>query len=89
MGTKLLAKLFQFAMRGDTSAAKLYFAIIGEFGGEGFLNRTKIQNQNNFIQINDFKISQDSINFIPKDQLEKIEEVLKIYAQPQSKNFPV
>ena len=77
MGNKLMAKLYQFAMKGDTSAAKLYFSLVGGFEFPGNQLTRFIQTQNNFIQINGMVLSQDSIKYLSQEQLNIIEEVLK------------
>jgi hypothetical protein len=75
MTSKVLAKVFQFAVNGDTGAAKLYFNVMG------FMNNgqapTLIQNQNNYIQINGTVLSQETIKHLNPEQLNTIEAILK------------
>ena len=82
MTSKVLAKVFKFAVNGDMSAAKLYFNVIGNITGS-FSNNTLIQNQNNYIQINGTVLSQETIKRLNPDQLTTIENILKT-AQPQA-----
>lgn len=67
MGEKLLAKLFQFSLRGDVKAARLYFDIIG--------NPSRINN--NYIQINNLVISEDKLRKLNSDQILKIQEIIE------------
>lgn len=83
LSNKLLAKLYQFAIGGDTSAAKLFFNVIGGVDFNKSLNNTLIQTQNNLIQINGMVLSQDSIKYLSQEQLNIIEEVLKAAMMPK------
>ena len=51
MTSKVLARIFHFAVNGDVAAAKLYFSVMGNLNNGQSSNNTLIQNQNNFIQI--------------------------------------
>jgi hypothetical protein len=83
--TKVLAKVFVFAVQGDIGAAKLYFNVMGCLGGQS--NNTLIQNQqntqNNYIQINGTVLSQETIKHLNPEQLTAIENILKV-ALPQT-----
>ena len=82
MTSKVLAKVFQFAVNGDTGAAKLYFNLMGFMNnGQAPIN-TLIENQNNYIQINGTVLSQETIKNLNPDQLNTIESILKT-ALPQ------
>lgn len=97
MTSKVLAKVFHFAVNGDMQAAKLYlnamgvlnnpshsnksFNVVAETGSNQ--NNTLIKKQNNFIQINNTVLSEDIINQLNPDQLKQIEEIVK----NSSKNF--
>jgi NADH-quinone oxidoreductase subunit B len=72
-----LAKVFQFAVNGDTGAAKLYFNVMGVMNNGQSPNSTLIQNQNNFIQINGTVLSQETIKNLNPEQLNTIEGILK------------
>lgn len=77
MTSKVLAKVFHFAVNGDIAAAKLYFSVMGFMNNRQSPNNTLIQNQNNFIQINGTVLSQESIKLLNNEQLESIEMILK------------
>jgi hypothetical protein len=77
MNTKLLSKVCQLALKGDIGACKLYFNLMGCLGSGNQLNGTRIENQNNYIQINGMVLSQDSIKNLNPEQLESIETILK------------
>jgi predicted transcriptional regulator len=82
MTSKVLAKVFQFAVNGDIGAAKLYFNIVGFMNNGQHSNNTLIQNQNNYIQINGTVLSQETIKHLNPEQLNTIETILKT-ALPQ------
>jgi hypothetical protein len=82
MSSKVLAKVFKFAVNGDIGAAKLYFNVMGNVSNGQALNNTLIQNQNNYIQINGMVLSQESIKQLSPEQLNTIETILKT-ALPQ------
>jgi DNA-binding phage protein len=88
MGTKLLAKLFQFALAGDLGAAKLYFNVIGALSSEQANNSTLIQNQSNYIQINNTVISQETVKQLNPEQLNSLETIFRT-ALPQPKPLQV
>lgn len=88
MTSKVLARVFQFAVNGDTGAAKLYFNLVGFMNNEQTPNNTLIQNQNNYIQINGTVLSQETIKHLNPDQLNTIENILKT-ALPQSEVLEV
>jgi hypothetical protein len=76
MTSKVLARVFKFAVNGDMKAAKLYFDVIGPLGSNSI--PTNITNtQNNYVQINQIKISQEIIKQLNPEQLNQIEAVLK------------
>ena len=85
MTSKVLAKVFQFAVNGDMRAAKLYLTTFGSHN-EHIPSNTLIQNQNNFIQINGTVISQEAVMYLNPDQLNIIETILKTVL-PQIENF--
>lgn len=76
MTSKVLAKVFHFAVNGDIGAAKLYFNVMG-YLNNGSPKNSFIQSQNNFIQINQTIVSQETIKQLAPDQLLKIEQLLK------------
>jgi hypothetical protein len=70
MTPKLVAKMFQFAIRGDVKAGRLYFDMVGALGAG------KVKNQTNYIQINNIQISEEKLKALTEDQLKKVEDVL-------------
>jgi hypothetical protein len=76
MTSKVLAKVYDFAVNGDMGAAKLYFNVLGYLNGQNGKN-TLIQNQNNFIQINGITLSQEAVKSLDPEQLKTIENILK------------
>jgi hypothetical protein len=77
MTSKVLARVFSFAVNGDIGAAKLFFNIVGVANNSQTLNQTLIQNQNNYIQINGTVLSQEAIKHLNPEQLNSIEQILK------------
>ena len=75
MSSKVLAKVFKFAVNGDIRACRLYFDVLG--ANNTTANNTLIKNQNNYIQINNTVLSQENIKSLSPEQLNVIEEVLK------------
>jgi DNA-binding XRE family transcriptional regulator len=71
MTEKLIAKMFQFALRGDVKAGRLYFDMIGQMGGPA------IKNQTNYIQVNNLVISEERLKALHIDKLKEIEDILK------------
>ena len=82
MTSKVLAKVFNYAVNGDTGAAKLYFNVMGFMNNKQAQNNTLIQNQNNFIQINGTVLSQETIKHLNQEQLNTIETILKTALPP-------
>jgi len=77
MSSKVLAKVFKFAVNGDIRAAKLYFEIVGNINNQTG-NNMLIQQQNNYIQINGTVLSQENIKQLTPEQLAQIEGVIKL-----------
>ncbi len=75
LSSKVLSKVFTFAVNGDMRAAKLYFDMVEGAGKTS--NSTSIQNQNNYIQINGTVLNQETIKKLKPEQLNLIEEILK------------
>jgi len=76
MSSKVLAKVFKYAVNGDMRAAKLYLSAMGMYN-EPAPKNTLIQNQNNYIQINGTVLSQEAIQRLSDEQLNTIEAILK------------
>jgi hypothetical protein len=84
MESKVLAKVFQFAVNGDIRAARLYLECTGALKNvflgnnkSNINNNTLIQNQNNFIQIGATILNQELIKQMNPEQLSTIEGILK------------
>ncbi len=77
MTSKVLAKVFYFAVNGDIGAAKLYFNVMGYLNPGQTPNKILIQNQNNYIQINNLKLCQETIKNLNPEKLNSIESFLK------------
>jgi len=71
MTEKLMSKMFQFALRGDVKAARLYFDILSRNEAGNYM-----KSQTNYIQVNNLIISEENLKELSQDQLEKIEEIL-------------
>lgn len=84
MADRVLAKVIKAASLGDMKAARLYFDVMGIYGNQSGINTT-INTQNNYIQINQTKLSQEIVQQLTPDQLNQIEAVL----QSVSKVIPV
>jgi hypothetical protein len=76
MSDRVLAKVYKYAMNGEVKAARLYFEVMGNLGNQSGLNST-INTQNNYIQINQTKLSQETIKYLSPEQLNQIEAVLQ------------
>lgn len=71
MTEKLMAKMFQFALRGDVKAARLYFDMLSRDEKDN-----SIKSQTNYIQVNNLIISEEELKALSQDELEKIEEII-------------
>ena len=77
MADNVLAKVYNIAVScGDIKAARLYFEVMGYLGNQPGQNNT-FNTQNNFIHINQFKLTQESIKQLAPQQIDQIEGVLK------------
>lgn len=84
MSSKVLAKVFNYAVQGDLKAAKVFFNIIGHNSNGTSSALSQIRNQNNFIQINNTILSQEIIESLNDEQLNSIEAILtKIVSSPK------
>ncbi len=74
MTPKILAGVCNLAGNGDMKAARLYFEMIGA------INKRKpgtvINEQNNYIQINNTILSQENLKQLSKEQLNQIEHII-------------
>ena len=79
LATDVISKVYQSAMTGDLGSQKLYLNVMG------FLPNTQIQTQNNFIQVNNTILTQETIRHLNPEQLLIIESILKtIILQPEA-----
>jgi DNA-binding phage protein len=76
MSSAVLAKVYQHAMSGNIKAARLYFSVMGMLDNDE-TNKTQIENQNNYIQINGMVLSQEAVKQLQPEQLKTIESILK------------
>lgn len=82
MTSKVLAKVFKFAVNGDMTAAKLYFNVVGALNQNN--HNTFIQNNTNYIQINGMAFNDEKLKTLRPEQLKAIENILVTsnYDQP-------
>lgn len=73
---KVLSKLLTSALQGDVKASRLFLEAIGHFKRD-HLNTTYIKNQNNFLQINNTILTEESLKKLPRQKLRQIEELIK------------
>lgn len=69
---KLLAKIFAYAYEGNTKAAKIFLDATANSTAKLTVNNQ----QNNFIQINELVITQESIMKLSEEKLEKLREII-------------
>jgi DNA-binding transcriptional ArsR family regulator len=81
LSINVLSKVYETAMAGDIGSRKLYLNVMG------FLPNTQVQNQNNYIQINNTVITQEIIRHLSSEQLLIIESLLKTIL-PEAMNLP-
>lgn len=79
MADRVLAKVIKQAAQGDVKAARLFFEVMGNSGNNSGMNST-IKTQNNYIQINQTKLSQETIKHLSHEQLNQIEAVLQSFS---------
>jgi hypothetical protein len=71
---KLLIKVYGYAHDGNMRAAKIFMDATYNLNEPG----TKIQNQqNNFIQINGVKVTEEQIQKLPSDKQRQVGEILE------------
>lgn len=73
MTSKVLAKVFKFAVNGDMTAAKLYFNVVGALNNN---SNTFNQTNNNYIQINGMIFNNEKLKTLKPEQLKTIEAML-------------
>lgn len=75
LGVGVLSSVYQVARNGDTAAAKLFLSSVGMLKDKPA--QTQVDNQNNFIQINNLHLDQKTIAQMPNEVIEQIETLLK------------
>ena len=74
MAPSLLAGVYRQALKGDIRAAKLYLQIAG--ATEKQQAGTVVNEQNNYIQVNNTILSQENLERLTADQLNQIESII-------------
>jgi len=77
MGERVMSRVLESALSGDTKAARLYFDMLGQSLKSPTL-ATQIKNQNNYIQINGTVLDQDRIKRLSPEQLTQIEKIVNL-----------
>lgn len=72
MMPKVMAEVLRQALSGDIRALRLYIDFTN-----GTKSKSRINNQNNFIQINGIELTEEKISKLNPDQLQTIETVLQ------------
>ncbi|HXP52955.1 MAG TPA: hypothetical protein VN922_23625 [Bacteroidia bacterium] len=76
---RLMGMLYQMAMKhGNVNAVRLFFEASGIVGNAKTVNKNIIENQHNYIQINETRLSQDEIKKLSPERLKQLEELLKL-----------
>jgi hypothetical protein len=76
MAPDVLAKVYQYAVKGDSGAAKLFLNVTGFLNSQNSIGPS-VQHHTNFIQINNTAISQETIRRLSPEQLNNIETILR------------
>ena len=76
---RLMGMLYQMAMkRGNVNAVRLFFEATGIVGNAKTVNKNIIENQHNYIQINETRLSQEEIKKLSPERLKQLEELLNL-----------
>lgn len=75
MRENILSRLYSFATQGDTKAAKIFLDATA-FTAEA----PKIQNQNNYLQVNALTITQEQISQLPAPERDTFFEIIKKFS---------
>ncbi len=73
MANNILATVFKYASRGDMRAARLYLEMVGAINKK---QNTVVNEQNNYIQINNTILSQENLKQLTAEQLNQIESFI-------------
>jgi len=68
--------LLNSALQGDVKASRLYLEAIGHFK-QNQPNKTYIKNQNNYLQINNTILTEETLSRLPQEKLLQIENLVK------------
>ncbi|MES2277556.1 MAG: hypothetical protein V4592_16145 [Bacteroidota bacterium] len=74
MSHNILAKVFKFASNGDMKAARLYFEMVGTINKQH--TGAVVNQQSNYIQINNTILSQENLKQLSAEQLAQIERIV-------------
>ncbi|MEO7214665.1 hypothetical protein [Mucilaginibacter sp.] len=74
MSHEILANVFRFARKGDMKAARLYFEMVGAINKNS--THTVVNEQKNYIQINNTILSQENLKQLTAEQLLQIENIV-------------
>jgi len=74
LAPNILAGVCKRACNGDAKAARLYFEMVGALNQQQ--PSTVINEQNNYIQINNTILSQENLKQLSKEQLNQIEHII-------------
>jgi len=74
MAPNVLANVCKQALNGDIKAARLYLQMVGATSSQPA--GTVINGQNNYIQINNTKLSQENLEQLSAEQLNQIENII-------------
>ncbi|WP_313100164.1 winged helix-turn-helix transcriptional regulator [Epilithonimonas sp.] len=72
MQQKVLGEVLRQAIKGDMKAAKLYLDVVS-----GQRGKTKINTQNNYLQINGILVDEEKLSKLKPDQLQQLERILQ------------
>lgn len=76
--SRMQAILYQLAAKGDVKAIKLFLEATGLLDNSKTVNKNIIENQHNYIQINETRLSQEEIKKLSPEKLKQIEALLKM-----------
>jgi hypothetical protein len=76
MASKVLTRVYDYAMNGNVSAAKLFLDSVGH-SNNASTNNTFIENQNTQININNTIITQEQVQSLSPEDLKQIEGLIK------------
>jgi predicted transcriptional regulator len=74
MASKVLANVYKLALNGDIKASKLYFEMVGAVNKQQ--PGAVVNEQNNYIQVNNTILSQENLRRLSAAQLKQIENII-------------